>query len=96
MPYFRALKNNIYDIDHTLMEDEISRLVSVTKEIYDKIHLESSAIGFWGNETSQIVRRSELIGIILSEDHMLYKTTPSIFPNRNAIVTRLLEIAKPK
>lgn len=96
MPYFRALKNNIYGNDHSLSEDEISRLVSVTKEIHDKIHLESSAIGFWSNETSQIVLRSELVKILLSEDHMLYKTIPDLFPKRNAIVTRLLEIAKPK
>lgn len=96
MPYFRALKNLIYGKEHELTEDEISRLVAVTKEIFDKILLESTAIGFWHNVQSQNVLRSELVSILLSKDHNLYQTVPTLFPKRNEIVTRLFEIAKPK
>lgn len=94
MPYFRILKNLIFDKEHTLSEDEISCLVAVTKEVYDKIELESAAIGFWRNAASQSALRGELLKILLTKEHGLYNIT-GFFDKRNEIVSRLLEKARP-
>lgn len=94
MPYFRILKNNIFGKEHELSEDEISKLVAVTKEIYDKIILESSAIGFWRNPSSQSALRGAILEILLSKEHNLY-TIPDVFSKRNEIVSRILEKARP-
>lgn len=96
MPYFRVLKNLIFSKEHELSDNEIDVLVAVTKEIYDKIQLETTAIGFWHNVQSQNVLRSELVAVLISKEHNLYQTIPGLFPKRNEIVTRLFEIAKPK
>jgi len=94
MPYFRILKNLIFDKELTLSEDEISCLVAVTKEVYDKIELESAAIGFWRNAASQSALRGELLKILLTKEHGLYNI-PGFFDKRNEIVSRLLEKARP-
>ncbi len=94
MPYFRILKNMIFDKEHSLSEDEISCMVAVTKEVYDKIELESSAIGFWRNPASQAALRGELLKILLTQEHGIYNL-PGFFDKRNEIVSRLLEKARP-
>lgn len=94
MPYFRILKNMIFDKEHSLSEDEISCMVAVTKEVYDKIELESAAIGFWRNPASQAALRGELLKILLIQEHGIYNL-PGFFDKRNEIVSRLLEKARP-
>ena len=94
MPYFRILKNLIFDKGYTLNEDEISCLVAVTKEVYDKIGLESVAIGFWRNTASQAALKGELLKILLIKEHGLFNI-PGFFDKRNEIVSRLLEKARP-
>ena len=94
MPYYRILKNLIFDKEHALTEDEISCLVAVTKELYDKIELESSAIGFWRNTASQSALKGEMLKILLTQEHGLF-SIPGFFDKRNEIVSRLLEKARP-
>jgi type I restriction enzyme, R subunit len=94
MPYFRILKNTIFDKVHSLTPDEISCMVAVTKETHDKIELESTAIGFWRNTASQAALKGELLKILLTEEHGLFKIK-GFFEKRNEIVSRLLEKARP-
>jgi len=94
MPYFRILKNMIFDKEYALSEDEISCIVAVTKEVYDKIELESAAIGFWRNPSSQFALKGELLKILLIKEHGLFNI-PGFFDKRNEIVSRLLEKARP-
>jgi len=94
MPYFRILKNLIFDKEHDLTDLEISCLVAVTKEVYDKIELESAAIGFWRNTASQEALKGELLKILITKEHGLYNI-PGFFNKRNEIVSRILEKARP-
>lgn len=94
MPYFRILKSLIFDEEHTLTENEISCLVAVTKEVFDKIELESVAIGFWRNPASQAALKGELLKIIIAQEHGLH-SIPGFFDKRNEIVSRIMEKARP-
>lgn len=94
MPYFRILKSLIFDEDHTLTENEISCLVAVTKEVFDKIGTESVAIGFWRNPASQAALKGELLKIIIAQEHGLHNI-PGFFDKRNEIVSRIMEKARP-
>ena len=46
MPLFRIFKKEFYGDKADLLEDEITILVTVTKEVFEKVKLEIGAIGF--------------------------------------------------
>jgi len=94
MPYFRILRNLIFEKEHSLTEDEVSCMVAVTKEVFDKIDLESGAIGFWRNPASQAALKGELLKILLTKEHGLFNV-PGFFEKRNEIVSRIMEKARP-
>ena len=94
MPFFRIFKKEFYSDKAELNDDEISILVSVTKEVYDKVKLEIGSIGFWRNVPAQNKLKGEIVDILLSEEQGLTKTIPDIFKRRNEIASRLMELSK--
>nr|WP_297165700.1 HsdR family type I site-specific deoxyribonuclease [uncultured Dysgonomonas sp.] len=94
MPYFRILKREIFGKEYQLTEDDISKLVGLTKEICEKIELESSATGFWRNPSSLSALKGEILQILLSKEHGLYNIDGGI-PKYNAIISRIVEQARP-
>jgi type I restriction enzyme R subunit len=94
MPFFRILKKELYHDKPELNEDEISIIVGVTKEVYDKVKLEIGAIGFWRNITSQNRLKGEVVDILISEEQGLTKSISGIFARRNEIASRIMELAK--
>ena len=90
MPFFRIFKKEFYN-DKELSEDEISLVVELTKEIFEKLALELKLTGFWTNQPAQNRLRGELLQILLFED---YKVIPNLFTIRNQVITRILELAK--
>ena len=68
--------------------------MAVTKEVFDKIELESVAIGFWRNPASQAALKGELLKIIIAQEHGLH-SIPGFFDKRNEIVSRIMEKARP-
>jgi type I restriction enzyme R subunit len=94
MPFFRIFKKEFYDNKADLSDDEISILVGVTKEVFDKTKLEIGAIGFWRNIPAQAKLKGEIVDILLSEEQGLIKSIPGIFGKRNEIASRVMELAK--
>lgn len=94
MPLFRIFKKEFYGDKADLLEDEITILVTVTKEVFEKVKLEIGAIGFWRNIPSQNRLKGEIVDILLSEEQGLIKTIPGIFGRRNEIASRIMELAK--
>lgn len=94
MPFFRIFKKEFYDNKPDLSEDEITILVGVTKEVFDKTKLEIGAIGFWRNIPAQAKLKGEIVDILLSEEQGLTKSIPGIFGKRNEIASRVMELAK--
>ena len=94
MPFFRIFKKEFYGEGHEPTEDEVSLLVGLTKEIFEKVKLEIGSIGFWGNVPAQNKLKGEIVDILLSEEQGLLKTIPTLFKRRNEIVTRIMELSK--
>jgi type I restriction enzyme R subunit len=94
MPFFRICKKEFYGDKPELTEDEITLLVGVTKEIFEKVKLEIGAIGFWRNIPSQNRLKGEIVDILISEEQGLTKSILGIFGRRNQIASRIMELAK--
>jgi len=94
MPFFRIFKKEFYVENHQLTEDEVSLLVALTKEVFEKVKLEIGSIGFWGNVPAQNKLKGEIVDILLSEEMDLLKTVPTLFKRRNEIATRIMELSK--
>jgi type I restriction enzyme R subunit len=90
MPIFRKLHNFIYEKREPLTEDEISNLISWTKEIYGKLKVELAIVGFWGNTASVNRLRGEISNYLAEECHQL----PGAFANRVAIANEILAWAR--
>jgi len=94
MPFFRIFKKEFYGDKPELTEDEITLLVGVTQEVFEKVKLEIGAIGFWRNIPSQNRLKGEIVDILISEEQGLTKSIPGIFGRRNEIASRIMELAK--
>lgn len=94
MPFFRIFKKELYGDKTELSDDEISVVVGVTKEVFDKARLEIGAIGFWRNIPAQNRLKGEIVDILISEEQGLIKSIPGIFGRRNEIASRIMELAK--
>lgn len=90
MPFFRIFKKEIFD-NKELTEEQISKLVNLTQNIYLIIERELKLTDFWDNIPARNRLKGELVGILLSEE---YKNLPNIIRKRNAIVSRMMEVAK--
>jgi len=94
MPFFRIFKKEFYGDSANLSDDEITILVAVTKDVFEKVKLEIGAIGFWRNIPSQNRLKGEIVDILISEEQGLTKSIPGIFGRRNEIASRIIELAK--
>ncbi len=94
MPFFRIFKKEFYGERLELTDDEVSLLVALTQEVYEKVKLEIGSIGFWRNIPAQNKLKGEIVDILLSEDQGLTKTITDIFRRRNEISSRIMELAK--
>lgn len=94
MPLFRVFKKEFYADKPDLSEDEITLLVAVTKEVFEKVRLEIGAIGFWRNIPSQNRLKGEIVDILISDEQALTKSISGIFARRNEIASRVMELAK--
>lgn len=94
MPFFRIFKKELYSNKSDLSDDDISIIVGVTKEVFDKVKLEIGSIGFWQNIPAQNRLKGEIVDILISEDQGLTKLIPGLFGRRNEISSRIMELAK--
>lgn len=94
MPFFRIFKKEFYGDKGTLSDDEISLLVGITKEVFEKVKLEIGAIGFWNNTPAQNRLKGEIVDSLISEEMGLTKSVSGIFTKRNEIASRIMELAK--
>ena len=92
MPFFRIFKSELYN-DEELTEDQVSKNVALTINIFDKLQTELRLHGFWTNTPAQSRLKSELQQILLSPE---FCTMPGIFAKRQQIITRIMEVAKAK
>ena len=90
MPVFRKLHSLIYDKKEKLNDDEISNLVSWTKEIYGMLKVELANIGFWDNPASLSRLKGEIANFIANE----CSSIPLAFKNRVLIANEVLAWAK--
>jgi len=94
MPFFRIFKKELFGDKPGLSDNEISILTGLTKEIFEKVKLETGAIGFWRNIPAQAKLKGEIVEILLSEEQGLTNPVPDIFRKRNEIASRVMELAK--
>jgi type I restriction enzyme R subunit len=94
MPFFRIFKKEFYGDKTELTDDEITLLVSVTKEVFEKVKLEIGTIGFWRNIPSQNRLKGEIVDILISEEQGLTRSIADLFRRRNEIASRIMELAK--
>ncbi|MFN8713902.1 MAG: type I restriction endonuclease subunit R [Bacteroidota bacterium] len=94
MPFFRIFRKEFYGDKPELSDDEISLLVSLTQEVFEKVRLEIGSIGFWRNIPAQNKLKGEIVDILLSEEQGLTKSVADLFKRRNEIASRIMELAK--
>lgn len=90
MPFFRAIRSTLFE-QETVPEEQIEEVVALTRICTGLLTDEIKLTGFWDNIPAQNQVKGELMKMVLSPD---YKTLPGIFDKRNALITRLMEIAK--
>jgi type I restriction enzyme R subunit len=90
MPIYRKLHAIIYDKKDNLSDDEINNLIVWTKEIYGKVKVELSLVGFWNNTPSVNRLRGEIANYIADECGDI----PAAFKNRVTIANEILAWAK--
>ena len=83
-------KRELFD-NRDLSEDDISKIVNLTQTTFLTIERELHLTDFWDNIPAQSRLKGDLIKILLSRE---FKDLPNIITNRNAIVSRMVEIAK--
>ncbi|MBT64596.1 MAG: restriction endonuclease subunit R [Puniceicoccaceae bacterium] len=72
-------------------EDQISLLVSLTKDVTITVERELSLVGFWESIPARKRLEQDLQKILLQPE---LKKLPVLFKNRRAIISRIMEIAK--
>lgn len=92
MPFLRVLRKELFG-GAVLSEDQISRLVMLTKDLYDLIEREIVLTGFWNSAPARNKLQGEIQGLLLSRD---YIGLPGIKQKRKEIIARLVELAETK
>lgn len=106
MPFFRMFRREIfgkeqtdkvaekkpdYKVDGKLNDDEISRLVNLTQQIYLIVERELNLTGFWDSIPARNKLKAELQKMLLSPE---FSKMPNIVRNRGQIIARIMEIAE--
>jgi len=90
MPFFRIFKKEIFD-NKDLSDDQIAALVNLIQIIFLEIETELKLPDFWDNTPAKNRLKGELNEILLSKE---FKDLPNVVKRRNAIASRIMEIAK--
>lgn len=90
MPIFRIFKTEIFG-DTKLSEDDISKNVSLSQNVYNLVELEISKVGFWDSIPAQEKLRAEIKKVLLSDQ---FRHLPNITEKRAEIITKIMEFAR--
>jgi type I restriction enzyme, R subunit len=90
MPFFRMFKKELFG-DVELDDDNITKVVSLTQQIFMVVESEIQRTSFWENIPARNKLKSDIQKILLSSD---FVGLPNIFPNRQQIISRVMEIAE--
>jgi len=90
MPFFRIFRRELFG-ERELSDEEISLLVSLTKDITAMLSLELQFKGFWENIPARNRLRASLQQLILSQS---FVKLPDVVKKRGVIISRILETAE--
>ncbi|MEM7183646.1 MAG: HsdR family type I site-specific deoxyribonuclease [Spirochaetota bacterium] len=90
MPFFRSLHKEIF-AKKKLDDDEISKLVDLTQQIFIIVERELKLVGFWESIPARNRLKAEIQKIIMQEK---FTTMPQVVKNRQQIISRIMEIAE--
>lgn len=90
MPLFRMFKRELFD-ESELNEEQVSRVVSLTQQVYDVIERELKLTGFWESIPARNKLKAELQNVLVSAE---FGDIPRLLKNRKLIISRLMEIAE--
>jgi type I restriction enzyme R subunit len=89
MPFFRMFKRELFGADE-LTEDQVTKLVGLTKDIYEVVECELKMTGFWESAPARNKLKAQLQEVLLSKDYM---DLPNIMDNYSQIIARIMELA---
>ncbi len=89
MPFFRMFKKEIYD-NGELDDDQISKMVDLTQQVYNTVERELKLTGFWECNPARKRLRAEIQQVLLSAN---FVRLPGIISKREQIITRCMELA---
>ncbi|MCB2222125.1 MAG: HsdR family type I site-specific deoxyribonuclease [Bacteroidetes bacterium] len=90
MPFFRIFKAELFE-NKELNEDEISKNVDLTQNIFNLVRTEIQLTGFWDSVPAQNKLKAELQKLLLSAQ---YIDLPNIRAKYRHIVSRIMELSK--
>ncbi len=90
MPLFRMFKRELFD-ENELDENQISRIVSLTQQVYNVIERELNLTGFWESIPARNKLKAELQNVLVSSE---FSDVPKLLENRKHLISRLMEIAE--
>jgi type I restriction enzyme R subunit len=90
MPIFRSFKREIFG-EKEINEDEVASLVDLTQQIFLVVERELRLTGFWESIPARNKLKAEIQKVLLSSQ---FAGLPGIVPNRNHIISRIMEIAE--
>lgn len=89
MPFFRMFKRELFGADE-LTEDQVAKVVGLTKDIYEVVECELKMTGFWESASARNKLKAQLQEVLLSKDYM---DLPNIMDNYSQIIARIMELA---
>ncbi len=90
MPFFRIFKAELFD-NRDLTEDEISKNISLTQNVFNLVATEIKLTGFWESIPAQNKLKAELQKLLLSPEFVAY---PQITLKYKELISRIMELAK--
>jgi type I restriction enzyme, R subunit len=91
MPFFRVFKKQFFD-GQTLSDDQISVLVSLTQEVFNRLATELQLKGFWDSIPAGNRLKASLQELLLSRE--FFDKLPNVMQKRGEIISRIMEIAE--
>lgn len=90
MPLFRCFKRELFG-ENELSEDEVSKLVDLTQQVFQAVKRELKLAGFWESIPARNKLKAEIQSTLLRPS---FETLPDIVTKRDAIISRVMEIAE--
>ena len=90
MPLFRCFKRELFG-ENELSEDQVSKLVDLTQQVFQAVKLELSLAGFWESIPARNKLKAGIQSTLLRSS---FTTLPDIVTKRATIISRVMEIAE--